>query len=572
MNSTLTDTFHDALLLVREADVPVRRKRDIVSAFTRTAEMLSRQLKNVPADPPRLRPLLREIRPAAHGITWKTLSNIRSLLAAGLAIAGTVDPLRRGMAKRDPAWGALVSAISARKDLSTGLATFASWCAREQIAPSAVSDAIVQRFLVWIETRTLHQSPRDLVRALPNLWRRAGALVEQWPDTQLARLSFRRPSKRLAWHQLSDSLQEEVQTYITNRRSPNIFDETGRVPRRPLAESTVRQHSEHLRLAASILINEGHIPTTQVLSLSDLVTPKAVKVVLGYYHGEAGAQPSAFVACLANTLLQVAQYHTGASEQEIKQLKLLIGRLPKVPFDLTSKNKLLLRQLEPKHVRAKLLFLPDELLKEVVRDWKRGRYRVVDAQVAIAVDILLAVPLRPQNLSSLHWRQHFQVLGASDLLLHIPATETKTRQSDLIADIPADTARRLLWYRRVVLPVLKADPNGHLFVNRHGTLKHQKTLAGQIIDTISRHVGIHMTPHQFRHFAAVSYLEAHPEDFETVRAALGHAAAKSTRVYAGSSSRRAGRAYGKFLFAARDSLRLHRPRKMRRHTLKEESR
>jgi integrase len=69
-----------------------------------------------------------------------------------------------------------------------------------------------------------------------------------------------------------------------------------------------------------------------------------------------------------------------------------------------------------------------------------------------------------------------------------------------------------------------------------------------------------MTPHQFRHFCAASYLEDHPEDFETARAMLNHRSSKTTLVYAGSSDRRASRVYGKYLFEQRDKLKLSRTR------------
>jgi hypothetical protein len=81
----------------------------------------------------------------------------------------------------------------------------------------------------------------------------------------------------------------------------------------------------------------------------------------------------------------------------------LAGNLPSVPFDLTEKNKTLLRELESERLRAKLYFLPEQLMGEVAKDLERGRVRFVEAQVAIAIDILLALPLRPQNLSSLSW-------------------------------------------------------------------------------------------------------------------------------------------------------------------------
>ena len=91
-----------------------------------------------------------------------------------------------------------------------------------------------------------------------------------------------------------------------------------------------------------------------------------------------------------------------------------------------------------------------------------------------------------------------------------------------------------------------------------GGRKSQETLSQQITQTIAEKVGIHMTPHQFRHLAAVLYLEAHPEDFQTVSDLLGHSFAKTTLVYAGSSSRRASRAYGKLVIEQRQAAALKR--------------
>lgn len=67
-----------------------------------------------------------------------------------------------------------------------------------------------------------------------------------------------------------------------------------------------------------------------------------------------------------------------------------------------------------------------------------------------------------------------------------------------------------------------------------------------------------MAPHQFRHFVATVYLDANPEDFQTPQAILHHASAKTAQIYAGSSSRRAGRAYSKIRFEEREKLQLRR--------------
>jgi integrase len=221
-----------------------------------------------------------------------------------------------------------------------------------------------------------------------------------------------------------------------------------------------------------------------------------------------------------------------------------------------------LRQLESERVRAKLLFLPEQLMAEVAKDLESGRFRFVAAQVAIAIDIVLAVPLRPQNLSSLHWQNNFSEPNGprGQLVLHIAARHTKAKKLDIITEVPDELARRLRWYRRHILPRLGADVNGRFFVTRGGSRKSQATIMKQITDALARHVGIHMTPHQFRHFGATSYLE----DFETARALLGHAWTKTTRIYAGSSSRRASRAYNQHLLAQREALKLMRPKRQPR--------
>ena len=340
-----------------------------------------------------------------------------------------------------------------------------------------------------------------------------------------------------------------------------MFDERPEAPKRPLAATTLRQQREHLRLAASILTQNGEEPA----SLAELVKPEHFKTVLRHYHNKAKGEANAFVVTLAKTLIQVAKYHAGATLKEVDELKRLSANLPSIPFDLTTKNKTLLRQLESDRPRAKLLFLPEQLMAEVAKDLERGRVRFVEAQVAIAIDILLALPLRPQNLSCHNWRNNFSEPNGprGDLVLHIAARDTKSRKKDIVSELPDEVARRLRWYCRHMLPRLGADANGYLFVTRNGGRKGQTTLTVQIINALARHLGIHMTPHQFRHFGADSYLEQHPEDFETVRELLSHAWSKTTRIYAGSSSRRASRAYNQFLFKQREDLKLLRSTRKR---------
>ena len=235
------------------------------------------------------------------------------------------------------------------------------------------------------------------MRRIPNVWNEASTKFNFWPTTKLTTISFKTPPKHLKWSELSPSFQQDADAYLALRANPDLFDERPEAPKRPLAATTLGQQREHLRLAASFLARDGEAVT----SLADLVRPESFKKVLRYYHNQANREPNAFVITLAKTLIQVAQYHTGATSKEVQELKRLAGNLPALPFDLTPKNKALLRQLESDRLRAKLYFLPEQLMGEVAKDLEEGRVRFVEAQVAIAIDILLAkfwTRRRPQHL------------------------------------------------------------------------------------------------------------------------------------------------------------------------------
>ncbi len=383
---------------------------------------------SVRAEPSVLKDMLSRIRPAAHGVSAKSYSNLRSLFAAALQLAAVIDPSGRGSAKRHPGWGPLLEAVADDQRLSNGLAAFANWCAGQGISPGEVDDSVVQRFLTWLETKTLHPKPRDIVRGVPKFWNEASAKFSSWPATKLTTLSFKTPPKHRKWSELSLSFQQDADAYLALRAKPDLFDERPEAPRRPLAATTLRQQREHLRLAASIAGSGGR---SSCFARRPWSSRRRSRKSFAITTNQANREPNAFVIGVAKTLIQVAQYHTGATSKELGELKRLAGNLPAMPFDLTPKNKALLRQLESDRLRAKLYFLPEQLMAEVAKVLENWRVRFVEAQVAIAIDILLALPLRPQNLSSLCWRHHFSEPNGprSQLLIHIAGRGNKNQKA-----------------------------------------------------------------------------------------------------------------------------------------------
>jgi hypothetical protein len=77
-------SLRDLIAFVNQQDLPPARKRDTLSSIRRTCGLLDRSPESVPLDVSELRRLLQTIRPEAHGISHKSLSNIRSLISMAL--------------------------------------------------------------------------------------------------------------------------------------------------------------------------------------------------------------------------------------------------------------------------------------------------------------------------------------------------------------------------------------------------------------------------------------------------------------------------------------------------------
>ena len=420
-------TLENVRQTVERDNFPRRARPNGRSATERMCAMAGVSPAQAAADAPAIRALLRKVRPALHGMTPKTWANLLSRFRHELRLADVIDPNWQGRAARHPAWADLVRAVAETKNLANGLAAFINWCAAQDIVPHAVDDSVVKRFHAWLEHRTLCPKPRNLVRQTPRLWNSASEKVAAWPKSKLTLISFKAPFERLQWHDLPASFCKDAEAYLAKRANPDPFDERPNAPVRPLAPTTIRQQKAHLRLAVSVLVESG-MPLEEIVSLAILVEPERFKTVLRHYRDRACGQPNAFVICLAQTVIQVAYHYLDLSTDRVTQLRLIARKLPAIPHELTPKNKAFLRQFESDRLTAELMFLPERLVSELTKALAEGRVEFVKAQVAVAIEFELAIPLRPQNLCRLNWGKHFLEPDGprGRILLHIPGEEMKS--------------------------------------------------------------------------------------------------------------------------------------------------
>jgi integrase len=329
------------------------------------------------------------------------------------------------------------------------------------------------------------------------------------------------------------------------------LDDDARAKR--LAPGTVRLRRDQIHSAVTAAVAAG-IDCKSLFSLADLVTPINFKTLLRKLYEADGNALTAYTHGVAGTLITVASEWTKAGAEDVAALKKLRRKLGTLPSGLTDKNKSTLRQFADTRLLDALIQLPDRLWRKARREPAGSKRAFIDLQTALAIDILLHVPLRMKNLASLNFKEHLhwpQGHGKAAMIT-FEGAETKN-SSPLEFELPAQLADRIWTYRTEIAPAIVGRRPDMLFVTTAGKPRMQETITNLIKKAVLKNLGLKFTPHQFRHFAAKIILDANPGAFEAVRQLLGHKNMKTTtNFYAGIDTLRAGRAHTDLLMSLRD--------------------
>jgi integrase len=267
-----------------------------------------------------------------------------------------------------------------------------------------------------------------------------------------------------------------------------------------------------------------------------------------------GRKLSAYTHGIAITLTAIASESVKVPSEVLATLKGLRKKLGALPSGLTVKNQATLRTFSDPRLVAELVRLPDRLWHQARRVLPKSKRAFIKLQTALATDVLLHAPLRMQNLSSinfdthLHWPQG----PRKPALITFRRQETKNAVT-LEFELPTQLADRLLAFRNEIAPAVIGRKPDTLFVTSEGKPRSQAAVAIAIHKEILRHLGVKLTPHQFRHLCAKLILDRNPGAYELVRQMLGHTSQKTTaNSYAGIDTLRAGRAHAELVNKLRE--------------------
>jgi integrase len=532
------------------------RKRDLRSAVTCFAKLMDQPPAAIPVDLAAIRQSLDRMVPARATISPKRWANIRSDLAAAIDASGLRPMLTTAGVELNDAWRQLIA--KAPPWIRHGVSRLARWSSLRGIVPAAIDDSVIERFIAELHSSTLVRNLRYRSGLVRRAW---NALVAQHP-TNLRAVTVKsntRVLKRIRWEQLPAAFREDVRQYLDWAAVPDPLDEAARA--RALGPRTLRLQRQHIHSAASAAVAAG-IRIGQLTSLAMLVQPEAFRAILRQLWQQDGRKLSAYTHGTAITLIAIASEWVKTPPETIAILKALRRKLGSLPSGLTEKNHALLRTFDDPRLLAALVQLPNRLWHAARRAQSHRSF--IDLQTALAIDILVHVPLRMGNLSAikfdthLHWPQG----SRKPALLTFGAQETKN-SARLKFELPAFLADRIQVFRNEIAPAVIGRKPDQLFVTHRGKPRSQATIAIAIYKTILRHLGVKLTPHQFRHLCAKLNLDRNPGAYELVRQMLGHSSVKTTaEFYAGLDTLRAGRMHAELVNALRES---NLGRRRRRH-------
>jgi integrase len=517
--TALPATLHEVLERISvKATLADTRKRDLKSALVTFGKIMDAPLSEIPLDLAAIRKTLDGVVPLQAKVSRKRWINLRSDLAAAVTESGLLPMLKTADLKLSEEWEELFNTTKDKR-ITNGLSRFARWASSKDLRPTDIDNAALESFFAELETQTLVRHLGFQRRNVPRLWSR---LIAAFPGLKLTPVVI--PGKqiswqRISWDELPKSFRKETEEYLTWCTVPDPLDENARA--RALAPQTLRLRRHYIHLATTAACDAGFKPS-RLTSLGKLVEPEIFRSILRQQWQKNGGKASAHLIALAADLIALASEWAEVSAAELAQLKTIRGKLGKLPRGLTEKNRGLLRKLENPQLLGRLLSLPDTMWRRARRNSPASPYWFVDLQTALAIDILLHVALRIEDLGALKFDQHVhwpQGKGKPALLVIRQAKEPDN--DPLECELPPYLSDRLYVFRNEIAKSLIGRRPEVLFISADGLPRKLSTLRVAIQRAVLRRVGIWITPHQFRHLAGMIHLDANPGHYETVRQPSG---------------------------------------------------
>jgi integrase len=549
-------SFADMLHRVQhDASLSVQRRADQRSALRCFARLMGQEPAVMPASPAQYRPRLKVLNPATANLSAKRLANVKADVMHCLRRYGGV-PRRNALPSLAPEWQALWAKLGVFEHCQ--ISRFARWCSATGIPPADVDAAVMERFEVALVTESFLRTPEVLVQRTRQIWNK---IQNQELGVHLRRLTItpRRDTYVIPATVFPASFQAELDSYCQYLAGADLLAEEG--PPKPLRPASIkRMRYQILQLAAGV-VYAGPREPTDIASLADLVAPAALKIALGFFLARADNRSTVQISMLADAAVSLARHWLKVDAATLAAIQRLAKKVVVRQVGMTEKNQTRLRQFDDARNLEQLLFYAEDVFTELVANDDGSRDAALQAQTAIAVELLIAAPIRSHNLVALQLDVHLLRSRASNSAvwhLVLPAEQTKnTKRLEFLL------SERLVGLLRIYLeryrPRLAPPDNPFLFPSRGGHLA-TNSLGGRLSKSMFKRTGLTLNLHLFRHLAGRLILTARPGAYGLVEQLLGHRDPTTTRTfYTGMETTAAGQNFDALVQGIRAQLRPERP-------------
>ena len=519
-----------------------RRRSLMGAALGAVARLAGKPMETVRLHPVDTLAVFERSTPAQLGCTPESFRNYRSGIRMVLRQLGLLATRTIMQPIDDPVWQPLSDALPPEREF-VRLRGFMAYCAANSTKPGEVCKADLDAYCAMRASQTGGTKQHDQARRIADLWRRAMESVTGWPAQPL--LVTRTIARSMPISSYPVTLGAQAQSYSGWLGGEEEGADGLLIRARSPRTVTVRMDSVRRILHGAV---QSGCAMCDLGSLNILLSPDIYRASLRWHLARKAGVANADIAQLVATLFSVAAF-IGLPDDQLTHLTRDAQRLkPPARQDVTPRLNRILDQLEDPVRQAKVLHLPQTLMREAVRlreGWvdKRGVAhppRLIDAAflagVAAGIEIELLMPLRILNLTHLRLGQEIQFpLGrkaGSPIAIRIAADRVKNKMA-LEADLTGGSAKLVHRYVTEFRLLLAGSAGDWLFPSQKAAdrPRNQQSFGRAIMDAAHSHAGIEMNPHAFRAFVASLILDASPGDMETVRCTLGHSTSHTAGIY-----------------------------------------
>ena len=379
-------------------------------------------------------------------------------------------------------------------------------------------------------------------------WNSNVGLIRGWPARELVEPPVK-TNLELPWERFPEGLRRDIDGYLESltriRRS-----QTG-LRIRPLRQATISTRRAELVAAVRMAVKSG-VPADTLKSLGALLAPEVAEKILDAYWRRNGEEPATYTIDLAKRFFAIAKETKCVDDAACDRLDEMRASLEAHRRDgLTDKNSALIQKVLTSGVWSRVVKLPFVMMASARACAGHSPIRAaVTAQLAVAIAILTAAPVRLANLTAIRLGFNLIKPGGpeSNYWLVFPNYDVKNRVK---LEFPLEPYLTHLIDEYVFdyrPSLLRGSNEDWLFPGRRAGTKGKNGFSSQITERIFKATGLRMTVHQFRHAAGALILMRRPGEYELVRRILGHRKLSTTiNAYVGLESIQASEIFGKII-------------------------